>query len=400
MRKIIFIIGLLFFTNLSSYAQSMEHWVEIGLENSPTSHLQKVRLEAVEQTLESAYEWGETHIELSAAEWMPNDLSPYFRPTVSISQDIPWFGTRKAKEAMAKATIDSEKAKNSLIIAELKQRIKEQYVELQYLNVRTELLEKHKEELESLSDNLLIKLEAGQASAWEVILLENEINEVKAALLRTQYALPKQKELFELLIGIQIDSLEVEPLKMQATQALNEIGKHPIISGLEAEQKELEASKKQLDLDYAPKLNVGMHYEAAMPVEPTYLTHDMIMPSIGFSIPIWTNKKKSKQKLVNLQQQTLDAEIELERNRLTSELQKTKNALYGLEVSWNTKTSSIQNIQDARELLWREYEANKVNLQEITRLEAQLIQMELEQLETNRTYNQQQIYLDFLLLNN
>lgn len=396
MRKYSLLIGLLFYTYFS-FGQSVEHWVEVGLKNNPTTKAQEAKIKAFENAVESSYEWAETNIQLSAIEWMPNDLSPYFRPTISISQDIPWMGTRKTKERIANARVRSQKAQSELLITDLRQRIKEQYLELQYLHAQVNLLEKHKEELEGLSENLLIKLESGQSSAWEVILLENEVNEINGALNAAQYNIKNKKVLFELLIGSPVENIELDPLEFHTQEQLIERGEHPIIAILKAEKNELEVSKKQLDIDYAPKLNVGIHYEAAMPVEPTYLTHDMIMPTLGFSIPIWTNKKKSKQNLVNLQQESLEAQIEVEKHKLEQEIHKVQGSLNGLEINWQTKKSSIQNILDVRELLWKEYEANKVSFQEITRLETQLIKIELEQLETIKTYQQQQIYLDYLL---
>lgn len=386
-------------TSSVGYSQSMSYWVEVGLKNSPTKSAQQAKIAAAELAAESIYEWSETNIQLSAIEWMPNDISPYFRPTVSISQDIPWFGTSKTKESIASATIDSQKAQAEVVLASLTQQIKEKYIELQYLNAKIELLENHIEALNSLSDNLIIRLEAGQASAWEVILLENESNDAKGEVLKTKHTITQQKQIFELLVGAPIVDLQLDTLELIQEKLLNEIGKHPILLSLEAEQKELEASKKQLDLEYAPKLNVGIHYEAAMPIEPTYLSHDMIMPSIGLSLPIWTNKKKSKQNLVNLQQQALASQIDLEKSKIIQEIALTEDALYGLKINWKTKETSIENIQDARELLWREYEANKVNFQEINRLETQLIKTELEQLESCKLYNQQQIYLEYLLIN-
>jgi len=396
--KSFIIYSLLFFLTISfSFSQNIEHWVEIGLENSPTSAAQQAKINTVEKAVESAYEFPETHLQVSAIEWMPNDLSPYFRPTISLSQDLPWFGTKKTKNQIAQAEINSQKSVAKTVEAELTQKIKSQYITLQHLKEKADLLEEHKENLTSIYENLLVRLEAGKTAAWEVILLENEQNEAEAEIKKTAYQFQQQKDFFQLLIGSEIQDLQLDSLVLKTEENFKEVKNHPLIENLKAEQEKLEAEKKQISLDYSPKLNVGIHYEAAMPVEPTYVTHDMIMPTIGVSFPLWTNRKKSKKDLINAQQEAISADIENEESRLNQELISTKTNLYDLKTDWETKQENIKNTTDALALLWQEYESNKINFQDILRVQSQLIDMNLDQLEAVKNYNQLQTYLVYLL---
>ncbi len=396
--KSIIIFSLFFLLAISfSFSQNVEHWVELGLKNSPTSTAQQAKINATEKAMESAYEYPETQLQISAIEWMPNDLSPYFRPTISLSQDLPWFGTKKTKKEIAQAKINSQQSIAKTIEAELTQKIKSQYIELQHFKEKTILLENHKENLSAIHDNLLIKLESGQTAAWEVILLENEINNATAEIKKSAYQFKQQKKYFELLIGTEAKNLQLDSLSLKPVENINEIQNHPNIVNLKTEQNQLEAEKKQINLDYSPKLSVGIHYEAAMPVEPTYVTHDMIMPTLGLSFPLFANKKKSKKSLINAQQQAISADIESEKNRLNQELISTKNNLFELQTNWETKQENIKNTEDVLELLWTEYEANNINFQDIIRVQTQLIEMSLEQLSEVKNHNQLQTYLIYLL---
>ncbi len=396
--KSIIIFSLFFLLAISfSFSQNVEHWVELGLKNSPTSTAQQAKINATEKAMESVYEYPETQLQISAIEWMPNDLSPYFRPTISLSQDLPWFGTKKTKKEIAQAKINSQQSIAKTIEAELTQKIKSQYIELQHFKEKTILLENHKENLSAIHDNLLIKLESGQTAAWEVILLENEINNATAEIKKSAYQFKQQKKYFELLIGTEAKNLQLDSLSLKPVENINEIQNHPNIVNLKTEQNQLEAEKKQINLDYSPKLSVGIHYEAAMPVEPTYVTHDMIMPTLGLSFPLFANKKKSKKSLINAQQQAISADIESEKNRLNQELISTKNNLFELQTNWETKQENIKNTEDVLELLWTEYEANNINFQDIIRVQTQLIEMSLEQLSEVKNHNQLQTYLIYLL---
>lgn len=392
-------IVILALLSTSSFAQDIEYWVTLGLENNPTNKAQKTRIEALEQAVESTFEWGETHFEVSAIEWMPDNISPYYRPTLSVTQELPWLGSKTIKKNLAEASIYKQQSENALLSLILEQKIREQYTELQYYQSKISLLKTHLEELTHLYDNLLYRVETGQANAWEVIVLENEINDLQTEISKSNFALAQHIKLFEILIATPIEDLKIEELNMNVDTPRMEISRHPLLARLEAEQNELEASQRHLDLDYAPKISIGIHYEAAMPVEPTYLTHDMIMPSLGISIPIFSNKKNSKKKLVTLQKEAINAEIELEKNTLNQEITKVRNALYGLELQWNSKDIKLQNLQEIRKLLWSEYEANKINFQEVNRIEIQAITVELEKLETNRDFNLQHIYLNYLTNN-
>lgn len=396
--KSIIIFSLFFLLAISfSFSQNVEHWVELGLKNSPTSTAQQAKINATEKAMESVYEYPETQLQISAIEWMPNDLSPYFRPTISLSQDLPWFGTKKTKKEIAQAKINSQQSIAKTIEAELTQKIKSQYIELQHFKEKTILLENHKENLSAIHDNLLIKLESGQTAAWEVILLENEINNATAEIKKSAYQFKQQKKYFELLIGTEAKNLQLDSLSLKPVENINEIQNHPNIVNLKTEQNQLEAEKKQINLDYSPKLSVGIHYEAAMPVEPTYVTHDMIMPTLGLSFPLFANKKKSKKSLINAQQQAISADIESKKNRLNQELISTKNNLFELQTNWETKQENIKNTEDVLELLWTEYEANNINFQDIIRVQTQLIEMSLEQLSEVKNHNQLQTYLIYLL---
>src|SRR5699024_11164582 len=105
--RTILTVCFIFCLNLPlALGQSMSHWVDLGLKNSPTTAAQQAQIEVAEKAAKSAYEWPETHLEFSAIEWMPNSFSPHFRPTASLSQDLPWFGSRKTKEKMASAEIN------------------------------------------------------------------------------------------------------------------------------------------------------------------------------------------------------------------------------------------------------------------------------------------------------
>src|SRR5690625_2648535 len=395
MKAKFLIIMLIFFAHLSS-AQNVQHWVDLGLENSPTTTAQQARIKIAEQAAESAFEWPETQIQFSAIEWMPNDLSPYFRPIISLNQELPWFGTEKAKKQLASAEINSQVAQSKAIEAELSQRIHFQYIELQLLNQKNSFLEKHKENLEAIYDNLLIRLESGQSSAWEIILLENEINQAQAEIKKNEVDFKRQTQNFELLIGSKVENITLDSLETMSLEISEQIRDHPNLLAFQAKREELESEKKLLDITYAPKLSVGIHYESAMPVEPTYLTHDMIMPTFGVSFPLWTNRKKSKQNLVNLQQEAALADMEKEKKRINRELNSKENNLYKIKTDLETYKKNIENIEDALLLLWKEYEADKVSFQEIIRLQSQLLTQNLSQLEAVKDYNQLQSYLKYL----
>lgn len=391
-------ICLIFCLNLHlAFGQSMNHWVEVGLKNSPTTAVQQAQIEAAEKAAESTYEWPETHFEFSAIEWMPNSFSPHFRPTASLSQDLPWFGTRKTKEKMASAEINYQKTNAQATACKLIEKIQEQYINLQHLQEKANLLEEHTEHLELALESLLMKLEAGDAGAWEVVLLENDINEAAADIKKTRYQLDQEKRGFQLLIGSKIENLKLDSLKLQKAEVSAAPEEHPNLRSLEAKREELSATKDQITIDYAPKLNIGIHYEAAMHTEPSFVMHDMLMPTVGVSFPLWTNKKKAKKELIKYQEQAINAEIKKEENRLNQEVIAAQENIFKLKTDWETQEKNIKNTQDALDLLWVEYEANRVSFKELHHIEAELISLYLNQLEAIKDYNQAQAYLTYLL---
>lgn len=388
-------IGIIGFSSLQ--AQSLQEWIALGLANSPSTASQKARITAAEKAYESAFEWPETTLGLSGIEWMPNDWSPYFRPTISLSQEIPWFKTKSIKQASARASLDLEKANASLVRIELVRQISNQYIELQYLNQQQDLVVNHQEKLQGIYENLLFKLEAGQASAWEVLLLENEMEDIKAQLQKIDFQRKAQESAFFLLVDSPRQELQLDSLRFTPAKISHEIGHHPALEELDAQQAELESSQQELQLDYAPKLSVGIHYEAAMPVEPTYLTHDMFTPQIGLRFPLLANRKKAKESRIAAQKESLKMESQARQNELNRELLQTQSSLYELETDWHTAQKNIENTEEAIYLLWSEFEAHKINYQEVARIQTQLLEKKQSQLAILKSYEQLKANLQYLI---
>lgn len=395
-------LNILLFLFLNSpilFAQSKEDWINKAMENNPNILALEAKMKELSKSGETLYEWAATQIDFSVIEWTPKDINPYYRPTLSISQEIPWFGTRKSKQANFQAQYAYQDMSNKQWKALLVKEIADQYAELQFLKEQKVVLVEQAEVLDAIYQNLLVKLETNQVSAWELILLENEQKDLEAAMQKSENKFQIEKQIFELLIGQEIQDLELEALKLPEIGLAQEIGNHPRLSALEAEKQSLEASKSELKLEYAPKLSLGLHYEAAMPVEPTYLTDDMIMPSIGLSIPIFHNKKKNKMEKLNLAQASLDAEILNEKNLLAQELKSIQTQFFDSQTDYQVSLAKAENLEEAMDLLWTAYEANKVNFQEVNRIKAQQIQNKLEHLSYLKIINQQEHYLNYLSQN-
>src|SRR5690625_1398567 len=94
---------------------------------------------------------------------------------------------------------------------------------MQLLNQKNSFLEKHKENLEDIYDNLLIRLESGQSSDWEIILLEDEINQAQADIKKNEVDFKRQTQNFELLIGSKVENITLDSLEMMSLEISEQI---------------------------------------------------------------------------------------------------------------------------------------------------------------------------------
>ncbi len=321
----------------------------------------------------------------------------------SLTQMFPWFGSLSAKGDAAAAVAQSNYLQFVDAREKLMRELKSDYYKLWELQKLIHLENENLEILKSYQELTTSRISSGVGKLSDAYRVQIQMEEsiTKLKILNNQRA-PLERVFNRRLnrevdaVVTVIDTIMVEEQTLVSADSLS----HPSVAKYVELQKGAEFQTKVAKKSGLPNIGVGIDYvvenertDMAVPDNG----NDVIMPMVSISLPIWRKQYSAAIKSAELMQKQykLDAQNEwdvLESNRDMQlyELQQAKDemALYKEEITLVNKTL---------ELVIIDYTNDRVDFEEVLRLQQKVIQYKKLKLTTYTRFLHTQATLDYLM---
>ncbi len=394
----IFIITLLSICSQTIYAQELEDYLQIAIQNHP-------QLKAIDYEVKSELQKIPQVTALPDPEvgggvfLLPVEtrVGPQ-RLRLSASQMLPPKGNRTAKAeavtAMAKAKEQTLEVVKNQLFYQLKQIWYERYEAKETIEVHRENLEL----LETFEQLALIKFEAGLGSMTNVLRVQMEKNKVNTEIENLQDKLQFLQVKFNQILNqdaqTSIAIPDTIPLKeiIEGQDLLAEKIKNqnPALQQFQLQQEAIQQRIKVEEWAFKPSFGVGLEYAMTgkrkdMDVEGN--GKDMLMPKVMVKLPLFKSKyeaavKEQEYKILALKEKEKDVSLQLltalERGFTEYRTAERQIALF---------REQIDLAERALDLLVTVYSTDNKDFEELLRMERQILNDQLAILKAQKDGN-------------
>ncbi|MGB0884073.1 MAG: TolC family protein [Flavobacteriales bacterium] len=404
MKKIIvnllLIIGLQF--NLIAQEQ-LEYYVDIALNSHPELKSNQLKTERLEEQKKEQLALKNTQVSFGYFAQSPETRLGPQQLKLGVKQALPWFGTQKRKADLANANVNLSKVEQNIKRKEIRLEVSLLYTEIIALNkTRLQL----NEELDYLNQSLKLierNLETGLNSALDLIKkqISKQDLEQKIEINTLEFQLAKRQ--FNLLLSpdksTNLSDSEFETFDFQ-NFGLN-IKKLNQNSDIQLIEKQIEKVNELEKLNQKSKFaqfTLGLDYVLVnqRPDQIPQNGRDILMPNIGFSVPILNKSYNSKSKQNELaieefefQKQTKLLKLETALNQTVT---KREKALKTIE----TLDKHLEKSNQIDQLLKQDYETNLIDFQTLLDWKIQKSKWKLERIEAQKIVFEQTYIINYL----
>lgn len=314
------------------------------------------------------------------------------RARVSLTQMFPWFGTLDARKELtaAAATTDTER---------IHQRKRELFFELQsawlkLYEVRESqrIIRRNLDLLTSLKRLAEIRVEAGKSTLAEVIQADLKIHALEQKLkildISAQKPLADINRITfrntndEVIIS---DSLSFIAVPQQPDSLVQALRQHPAIGYLSARQ---EVARQAIQLNRQegkPSFGLGADYimvDGRTDLIPENNGRDIFQVRATISIPVFREKYQAKTREENLRIENLEYRKEALLSSFMGMITHTLTEWEELHISHQLYRDQIASLTSAIRIMESDYSINNRKFEDLLALEMELINYELQLLNT------------------
>ena len=386
-----------------AYSQQLENYILEAKANNPDLKAYTSRLEIAREKVEEANSLPDTEISAGIFVSEPETRTGPQTLRLSVRQMLPWFGTITARQQAAEAMVEVENIEADIAARKIALAVSQNYYQLYALQEKQEVLQENIDLLELYHQLALNAVEAGNASAIEVLRLKMRQNELKEQLeiLALQYNSGKVQ--FNNIMDREANSEVFIPdsLWIDTTNSLTSPGNlqdNPEI--LKFDQLTAGISKDEImnRKEALPKLGFGLDYvnvDKRMDMDVPDNGKDMLMPMVSVSIPIFSKKYSSVSKQNELRQQEVSSRKEEEINRLESLFQEAVNERASAIISWELQLDNLEQARNAEEILIKTYETGQLDFDEVLDIQELQLKIQLDLIDAVVTFYQQSALIEY-----
>jgi len=400
------IVTLVFIAVLSTaYGQSkLNEYLEFAKQNNPGLKSSYTEFEISLQKVQQVNAIDDPRLQVSSFGQMVETRTGQQMARFSLEQMLPWFGTRTVMKdaASLKAEASFEAFKNESNKLELS--VKEAYYSLYEVDQAIRLNEENQKILESMKTLALSKFRNGTGTMSDVLRTDLMINDLVT---ERAILLEKKKPLtvtFNRLLHRDDESMvEIsEHLEIPASiiSSRDSISNHPRLEVLRKNVLAAQALESAAMKQGSPKLGVGVEYiitQKRPGIDFPDNGKDAYMAMFSVSLPIYRNKYKSAIKETQLMQSSYSQMLVQEENNLVAEFE---TADFEMKRSWHqTQLYSKQTMQTKQiiELLLSSYSNNEADFDEILKMNQQLLNYQLMEVESLVRYHLALAKINYLI---
>ncbi len=346
----------------SILGQSMDHFIERGLENHPEIEKWSYWEESIKEEIEEEMAWPGPEIQMGYG-LLPVEtrVGPQiFR--AGVTQPIKWPGLQNAKGDVVRKDLEIAGSRKSLSKREISYRIKNQYLSLYMIQKKKEYLEAFLKIYDDIRTDRVRQMEGGTGHYSDVLLIERSIEEIQRQIPQLEFQWNARKKELLYWSGMEeIDTVLITtifpPFDPQKELVAPSFSDYPSIEVVKREEEKI---LQQMDLNdwmSYPQLMVGVDYiinAARQNVDIPDNGRDAIMPRIGVSLPFLSGKYSHADQKLEARALALDAQKQNEIARIDTELEVTRNKqleafdIFEMYDDLIKKTESIMDITRAQ----------------------------------------------------
>lgn len=396
MKKTAIIILVLLGIQNIGFSQSLEEYFRIAADNNPelkassTDYL--AALEKVPQVGSLPDPELNMGFFLSPMEFAMGNQTGEFQ----LMQMFPWFGTLEARkdeaDKMAWVSYEAVQDLRNRLFFNVKNVWYQMYRIEEEIRITQENLE-ILEQYERLTLNRFQSPAMGSGSSGaamtDVLRVKMEIKELESSLaLLMDSRMPLQAEFNQLLnrdINESIavpDSLSDTSLSVERLVLLDSIIRNnPMLKMLDAEDEVYDAQKRMARLEGRPMMGAGVSYMAFSPRKENGMTmggHDMVMPMVSLTIPIYRKKYNAMKREAELKQTAVRQRRENTVNELSTQWAVTLRDLDNAIRVSGLYREQVSLAEQTLNLLMTSYSTGGGQFEEVLRVQQQLLDYQLK----------------------
>ncbi|GGF16122.1 TolC family protein [Echinicola rosea] len=320
----------------------------------------------------------------------------------SLMQRFPWFGTlqvgKDEASLMAKANFQEFEAEKHALFYE----VKTGYYQLYLLHHHEMVANKNLQLLQRMEELALNKFKGGTpgkaGKMTDVLRIQSELKALEARIAELEDAHAVAQVQFNLLLNrpkdtpIHMDaSFWEEELLLDKEVVLDSIlAANPQVKKLEWEGQAYQKKGEAAKLKGLPSFGVGINYminsprqpegaiESPMGYTPGGMGHNMIMPMVSVSVPIFRGKYKSaRQESAYYRQASALAKENLD-NRLKSSWEEQYRLIREAKRNVKLYEEQVMLLQRTLDLMIADYSSAAGNFEELLTVQRQLLDFEMK----------------------
>jgi outer membrane protein TolC len=330
---------------------------------------------------------------------------------ISVMQMFPWFGTLGAKEdataAMARSKYEAfEEARSKLYY-----EVRSTYFNLYFTDKAIDITSENIGILNSFRKLALARVEAGLASAVDVLRVEMEIADLENQLAMLKDKLAAQRTGFNNLLNtgeedpvLVPEVLEANVLEFSGTTVLDSIRRknHQVLQ-LDLMRSAYQNQEKAAIRTGMPTFSLGIDYRFigdgtdSQAAVPDAGRNAIVFPMVSITVPLYRKKYRSMvQEAVYLQEATM--------NRKENKINVLESVYASTEKEYNDAGRRIplyeaqsDRAEKSMNILESEYATEGKNFEEILRMERQLLKYRLELEKARADQNAAVAFIHYLM---
>src|SRR5690625_36817 len=238
---------------------------------------------------------------------------------VMISQAIPLSGGLRAERAVRTAAAAASEYESVVVTRDRVRQGREAFAELWGINERRARIDSFLTSLEIYRESALTQIQTGRGSQQSVLMLHVEAERLEQQLAAIDEEVSELRATVAVLTGgtIRINPGDQFAEPSWSIDPVLQTDNHPAILATDAMREAADAEGRANRIRLRPEFSVGAAiYPAGAGPDMT----EYVVPSIGFSLPLWTGGVRAQIREAELREQQLRLEAEHVQLSLSTEL--------------------------------------------------------------------------------
>lgn len=238
---------------------------------------------------------------------------------VMISQAIPWSGQLNAERDAHTAMATASGYESEVVLRDQIRQGREAYAELWGISARRAQIDSFLTSLDVYRESALAQIQTGRGSQQSVLMLQVEAERLEQQLAAIDEEVSELRATVVVLTGgtIRINPGDQFAEPSWSIDPLLKTDDHPAILATDAMREAAKAEVRANRIRLRPEFSVGATiYPAGTGPEMS----EYVVPSIGFSLPLWAGGVRAQIREAELREQQLRLEAEHVRLSLSTEL--------------------------------------------------------------------------------